>query len=111
MVMGGDILAAVSELPISTWNYVADAPRVRHMGPMAEDFYGTFGLGADDEHISPLDANGVALAAIQGLHELSQRQAARLGELEETIQGQATIIEELRSQVSALASRLVALED
>ena len=97
MVTGGDILAAVAELPISTWNYVADPPRVRHMGPMAEDFYAMFGLGADDEHISPLDANGVALAAIQGLHELSREQSARIGELEE--------------QVANLVARLAALEE
>ena len=76
------ILAAVGELPITTWTYKADSPRIRHLGPMAQDFYAAFGLGKDDEHIAPLDTNGVALAAIQALLELSQEQAARIAELE-----------------------------
>ena len=131
MVMGEDILAAVAELPISTWNYKSDPPRVRHMGPMAEDIYGIFGLGADEEHISPLDANGVALAAIQGLHVLSQEQAAQIqtqaariegleainreqaasiAALNELSEDQETVVEELRSQISTLEDRLAALE-
>jgi hypothetical protein len=49
---------------------------------MAQDFAAAFGLGADDRHIFPLDAGGVALAAIQGLHALIQTQDARLRALE-----------------------------
>ena len=37
---------------------------------MAQDFAATFGLGSDDRSITTLDAEGVALAAIQGLYEL-----------------------------------------
>jgi hypothetical protein len=49
---------------------------------MAQDFAAAFGLGADDRHIFPLDAGGVALAAIQDLHGLVQAQSARLETLE-----------------------------
>ena len=42
------------------------------MGPMAQDFYAAFGLGEDDTHISTVDADGVALAAIQGLYAENQ---------------------------------------
>jgi hypothetical protein len=38
------------------------------MGPMAQDFYTAFGLGEDDRHITTVDADGVALAAIQALY-------------------------------------------
>jgi hypothetical protein len=62
-----DMLTRVRELPISTWNYTSDDSTVRHIGPMAQDFAATFGVGADDRHIHPLDGQGVALAAIQGL--------------------------------------------
>ncbi len=42
----------------------------RHAGPMAQDFETTFGLnGGDDKHISVVDENGVALAAIQSLNQ------------------------------------------
>ncbi len=49
---------------------------------MAQDFYAAFGLGQDELHISTVDADGVALAAIQGLYQLSQEQAARIEALE-----------------------------
>jgi hypothetical protein len=36
------------------------------MGPTAQDFRAAFGLGPNDTTISVVDADGVALAAIQG---------------------------------------------
>jgi hypothetical protein len=75
----GEILAGVVALPIETWSYRGET--VRHLGPMAQDF-AAFGLGADDRHIAVVDASGVALAAIQGLHALLAAQAARLAALE-----------------------------
>jgi len=39
---------------------------------MAQDFRAAFGLGEDDKHISTVDADGVALAAIQELYKASQ---------------------------------------
>jgi hypothetical protein len=77
------VLAAVVALPIERWSY-RDEP-ARHLGPMAQDFAAAFGLGQDDRHIFPLDAAGVALAAIQGLHALVQAQAARLDALEREV--------------------------
>jgi hypothetical protein len=61
------ILRAVAALPITTWNYIGEAAGVQHMGPMAQDFYAAFGLGDSERHITTIDADGVALAAIQGL--------------------------------------------
>ncbi|MBZ5711130.1 tail fiber domain-containing protein [Nannocystis pusilla] len=64
----GDILARVVALDITTWRYRKDAADVRHLGPMAQDFKAAFGLWDTDRMIFPLDAAGVSLAAIQGLH-------------------------------------------
>jgi hypothetical protein len=61
------ILAKVAWLPISEWSYSAQGNGVRHLGPMAQDFRTAFGLGEDDEHISAVDEEGVALAAIKAL--------------------------------------------
>jgi len=36
---------------------------------MAQAFKASFGVGADDKHIFPLDEGGVSLAAIQALHQ------------------------------------------
>ena len=61
------ILDKVSRLPISTWSYRQEPPDVRHLGPMAQDFRAAFGLGDDDRTYFAVDAQGVALAAIQAL--------------------------------------------
>src|SRR6185295_871597 len=74
------VLAAVLGLPIERWSYRGEP--LRHLGPMAQDFTAAFGLGADDRHIFPLDAAGVALAAIQGLYQMVRHQSARIEALE-----------------------------
>jgi hypothetical protein len=77
-----DILARLAAMPVSAWSYIA-SPGVRHMGPMAQDFRAAFGLGEDDTHITTIDEEGVALAAIQGLHLELQDRDARIADLEE----------------------------
>jgi len=81
-VDGKDILSRLSEIPIGRWSYKAQDPEIEHIGPMAQDFYAAFGLGEDDRHISTIDPDGVALAAIQGLYELVQEKDAQIAELE-----------------------------
>jgi hypothetical protein len=71
------ILDKVAALPISTWNYIADKD-VRHVGPMAQDFYAAFNVGMDDKHISMVDADGVSLAAIQALNEKVEAENQKL---------------------------------
>jgi hypothetical protein len=63
---------------------------------MAQDFHAAFAVGPDDRHISTVDADGVSLAAIQGLHRLLTEKDARLRRLEE--------------ENRAFAQRLAALE-
>jgi hypothetical protein len=60
------VLAKVATLPVSTWRYKTESG-VRHMGPMAQDFYAAFRVGEDDRHITSIDEDGVALAAIKAL--------------------------------------------
>jgi hypothetical protein len=49
---------------------------------MAQDFCAAFGVGEDDTHINTVDADGLALAAIQGLYHLVQEKDARITALE-----------------------------
>ena len=79
-VDGRDVLERLAAIPIATWNYRSQPATVHHIGPMAQDFARAFGVGEDDKHISTVDADGVALAAIQGLNlklqdELKKRDA------------------------------------
>lgn len=62
------ILDRLAALPITTWRYKDHDEDERHLGPTAEDFQQAFGL-SDGQRISTVDADGVALAAIKGLHE------------------------------------------
>jgi hypothetical protein len=52
---------------IREWNYKAQAAGIRHVGPTAQDFHAAFGLGEDPLRISTIDADGIALAAVQAL--------------------------------------------
>jgi hypothetical protein len=76
------ILESVVRMPVSTWSYKSEDPSVRHMGPMAQDFQAAFGLGDTDRAYDPIDAHGVAFAAIQGLYEQMREQGARIERLE-----------------------------
>lgn len=93
------VLDGVESLEVSTWEYESEdgeGAGVRHVGPMAEEFHDAFELGSSDEHINSVNADGVALAAIQGLSE-------RLDDREERI-------ETLEAENEALRDRLATLE-
>ncbi|MED0990289.1 MULTISPECIES: tail fiber domain-containing protein [Bacillus cereus group] len=86
-----EILDNLASMPILSWNYKEDPSSKRHIGPTAQDFHATFGLNGDDnnKHISSVDLQGVALAAIQGLNEKLKAENvelyAKLASLEERL--------------------------
>jgi hypothetical protein len=84
---GYTVLDQVVAMPISTWRYRWDPPNIRHLGPMAQDWWKAFQLGDGDTTINCTDANGVALVCIQALHRR---------------------IEELQKEISALHAQLAA---
>lgn len=94
------ILERVENLPGTVWNFKSEGPSVRHIGPVAQDFHVAFGVGGDDKHIAALDANGVALAAIQGLNE----------KVEVKMKNAETRFEELCAENAELKRRLAVLE-
>jgi uncharacterized coiled-coil protein SlyX len=95
-VQAHEVLEKVAALPLTRWRYKAEPDGVEHLGPMAQDFYAAFGLGDSDTTIGSVDADGVALAAIQGLNELLNAK-----ELE---------LQKLKSKTNELEQRLAALE-
>lgn len=86
-VDAAEVLEAIAAMPITTWNLKGSA--VRQLGPTSQDFYAAFGLGSSDTSINTTDAQGVALAAIQGLYQ---------------------VVREQRAEITALEARLAALE-
>ncbi len=98
------VLAKVAALPISTWSYTSERG-VRHVGPMAQDFYATFGVGEDDRHITSIDEDGVA---IKGLYERSNRERTRIRRAHEALRAQQA---SLLRQIAALAANVDSTEE
>ena len=81
-----EILKRIQDLDIQQWVY-KERPDELHVGPVAEDFYAAFGLGADNKHISTIDADGVMMAAIQALKAENDALKRRLTDLEQMVRG------------------------
>jgi hypothetical protein len=65
---------------------------------MAQNFRAAFGVGKDDKHIDMIDANGVTMAAIQGLYQQNQ-------ELIHKVEQQSRQITGLQARVTQLEHR------
>ena len=76
-----EILEKLRKLPVTRWSYKTEAENIKHIGPMAQDFYAAFGLGNDNRGIGTVDADGVALAGIKALEERTRNLAAELENL------------------------------
>jgi len=76
------ILTQLSQIPVTTWHYQGQDAMIRHIGPMAGDFHQIFGFGEDNHTISSVDADGVALAGVQGSYQLIQEQQSQMKDLE-----------------------------
>jgi hypothetical protein len=107
---GRSILERLAGIPIQTWNYKTQASSIRHIGPMAQDFHAAFAVGEDEHTINSLDADGVALAAIQGLHQALQEQDARIAAQATELAAQDAEIAALKSEQAGIEARLEKLE-
>jgi hypothetical protein len=104
-VNGRDVLARLAAIPIQTWNYKAQDPAIRHIGPVAQDFYAAFKVGEDDKFISTVDADGVALASIQGLYQIVQEKDNEISNLKSQMSKQQAEMDEMKTRLSALEAR------
>ncbi len=92
------VLEKVAALPITRWNFTNETGTV-HLGPMAQDFHAAFGLGTNDTVISTTDAQGVALAAIQGLNE---KVRAENRSLRDSLEAKDTELQSVKERLAAL---------
>lgn len=106
LVNGNDVLSRLRKVPISTWNYISEGRNVRHMGPMAEDFFQAFRLGTSDTSIGVQDLAGVSLGAIQELDQRTTELQQKTAEVDQLRQQ----VDQLRLANEALEKRLSALE-
>ncbi|ACV46634.1 MULTISPECIES: tail fiber domain-containing protein [Halomicrobium] len=114
------VLDGVRSLDVATWEYKTrdgEAAGVEHMGPTAEAFDDAFGLGESQRHINSINADGVALAAIQGLADRADELAAelerkdeRVGELEDRLAERDERVDELAAELERKDERIDELE-
>ncbi len=106
---GGELLEKVAVLPVTMWNYKRESDDVKHIGPVAQDFRATFGVGDDDRTIAAMDAAGISLASVKELYRRAcaqeqeiTRLRARIKELEKNnnrIEELESLMRELRGVV------------
>jgi hypothetical protein len=87
-----EILDHLSSMPVTMWNM--KGTDVKHIGPVAQDFYAAFSVGEDERHINTVDANGVSLAAIQALYDIVKADR-------DIIKKQQQEIDELKSMIKS----------
>lgn len=101
LVNADDILNKVMDLPISIWNYKFDDESVKHLGPMAQDFFKQFNLGATDNKIATIDTSGVALASIKALGEKLKIKEQQIS----TLEAQNKLLNERLDQIESLLNK------
>lgn len=84
------VLKGLLGLDVSAWNYKSFSSSERHIGPMSQDFFGTFGVG-NDVTLNPVDTFGVTTAAIQSL-------SSQVSELQKLVADLQAEIERLKQQ-------------
>jgi hypothetical protein len=92
-----EILENLASISVSEWQYKTDP--VRHIGPMAQDFYAAFGLGNGEKTISTVDALGVSFASIQALKQRLDKQEKRIQVQENLNREQARMIRDLQKKM------------
>jgi hypothetical protein len=103
---GTAVLDKLVAMPVYAWSPKGKNSHTRHFGPMAQDFYATFGLGDSDVGIGQQDADGVAPAAIQGLHAKVESRQSEIDGLRAQAATQQREIAELRSHSTAEIAKL-----
>ncbi len=104
-----DVLDKLAVMPVRQWRYTNEDACVKHIGPVAQDFRSAFGLGDDDKTIGTIDADGVALAAIQGLNQKledrSRKADTRVQKLEAENAELKRQLAEIQAMVQSLAHK------
>ncbi len=98
-----DVLARAVALPVMRWRYMNESPEIRHIGTFSQDFRAAFGLGSNDTSITLVDAEGVSLAAIQGLNQKLEAANAKLDAQNAELRGR---LEHVEAELSALSNAL-----
>jgi trimeric autotransporter adhesin len=102
-VLETSVLSKLRKISVSSWNYIDEGAKVRHIGPMAEDFYAQFGLGTGNTSIGVQDLAGVSIAAVKELDAQLQEKNAEIERLQNELK-------QMKDNQTELEKRLAAIE-
>lgn len=103
-------LGDINKTPVKRRRIKRKGDDLNHLGPIVHDSKHTFGYGSSDKHITSTDADGVALAAIQGLNEKLEEKQVEIDRLEAELAKQNTELAKHDEQFASLEERLLAME-
>ncbi len=109
-VDGEDVLARIAATPVTTWEMIGDTTRIRHMGPVAEDFYAGFGLGLGPTAIGMGDIDGVTFAGVKALAVRTDALAADAALAQADVDALRADLASATATARASADRVAALE-
>jgi hypothetical protein len=102
---GETVLEQFRTLRLGTWNYIGQpAGQFRHYGPMAQDWFATFGhdgIGTigNDTTLSSADIDGVLCLAVQALEKRTAESQETVVELKAHLMHKDQEISQLREQL------------
>ena len=101
-----DYLNRLDNIEVFEWNYISQDSSIRHIGPMAQDFYATFNIGTDPTKINSGDFDGVNLILLKALN----MRMTELQNQQERIDLLNTELEYLRTERQKMMEMLIILE-
>jgi hypothetical protein len=103
---GEEILKRLRSVPVSSWNYKTQPAAIRHIGPMAQDFFAAFKVGESDRLINTLDIDGVNLAGVRALDSRTSKQQVEIEKLQKSNADLKKQNEELLRRLERLEAKL-----
>ena len=101
-VDGKAVMDKIKNLEVTEWRYKDEAAQGKHIGPMAEDFYNLFNLGADDKHVSATDMASIAIVAAKEL----QKKSEAIRSETQALKAENTLLKERLASLEKLVSNL-----
>jgi hypothetical protein len=109
-VDGEDVLSRIRGIPITTWSMIGGDAEVRHLGPVAEDFYAAFPLGLGETTIGMGNIDGVNLAAAKALEARTAHLQQQLDDRTARVQALEALLAQAMVRLDQMDARLRAAE-
>ena len=109
-VDGEDVLSRIRNIPITTWSMIGGEREVRHLGPVAEDFYAAFPLGLGSTTIGMGNIDGVNLAAAKALEARTAHLQQQLDDRTARVQALEALLAQAMVRLDQVETRLRAAE-